>query len=293
MSLIGAVEAGGTKFVLAVFDCARRMIERGTIPTRDPAATFAAMLAWFGAAQERHGPIGAFGIASFGPLDLDPGSARFGSIASTPKPGWNGASLLRALEPFAIPAAIDTDVNGAALGEWLARPEAERRTLAYTTVGTGIGTGVIHQGKPLAGIAHYEAGHLRPARPPGDDWPGICPYHGDCLEGLASGPAIEARWGHDLSHGSAQQMETIAFYLAEYAATLATLHAPHEMIFGGGVMKVPGLLDAVRRLTGNKLAGYMAAYRGDLDDIILPPALGDDAGITGAFELGLRALQRG
>ncbi len=191
---------------------------------------------------------------------------------------------------FGVPLAIETDVNGAAMGEAMAGAGRGARTLAYTTVGTGIGTGVVTDGKPLAGLSHYESGHIRPARAAGDDWPGSCPFHGACLEGLASGPAIIARWGHDLSQASAEQIALVADYLAEFASTLALLHMPDRMIFGGGVMKSPGLIEALRERTRAKLAGYVSAYDRPLDDVIVPPGLGDDAGITGAIALGRSAL---
>lgn len=291
MSLIGAIEAGGTKFVLALAQPDGTLLERSRIDTRYPRETFSQMADWFDAASATHGKIDAFGIASFGPIDIDPASPDFGMFTTTPKPGWSGARFHDALARFGARLAIDTDVNGAALGEYLAGAGRGARTLAYTTVGTGIGTGVVTGGVPLAGISHYESGHVRPARPHGDDWPGTCPYHGDCLEGLACGPAIKARWGHDLSAASPEQVELVAQYLAELAASLVLLHMPERLIFGGGVMKARGLLDAVRRATRSKLNGYVAPWDRDLTDMIVPPGLGDDAGITGAIALGCRALE--
>ena len=195
---------------------------------------------------------------------------------------------------------VDTDVNGAALGEWLNGAGQGCGTLAYTTVGTGIGTGVLQGGVPRAGISHLEAGHLRPPRDPArDPFPGRCPYHGDCLEGLACGPAIIDRWGGSLDQIAEREPDAvplIASYLADFAVSLVLLHMPDRLIFGGGVMKAPGLLDSLRAQTEARLGGYVRHSRLDpgLVQYIAAPGLGDDAGITGAIELARRASrQRG
>ena len=168
-------------------------------------------------------------------------------------------------------------------------------TLAYTTVGTGIGTGVVRDGRPLLGFSHYESGHIPMARDPArDPFPGHCPYHGDCLEGLAAGPAIEARWGASLSKlaSPADKIELIAGYLAQLATTLVLLHMPDRLVFGGGVIKTPGLLAALRQATERRLGGYVSAPQLDpgLERYIVAPGLGDEAGITGAVLLGKSAL---
>lgn len=290
--LIGAIEAGGTKFVLALADPAGHRREHAVIPTQEPTKTFAALAAFFDVASARHGPIGAFGIGSFGPIGLDPTKSDFGTYTTTPKPGWSGASLRAALARFDVPIALETDVNAAALGEWLAGAGRGCGSLAYTTIGTGIGTGVLKDGAVVAGWSHFESGHLLIRRDPArDPFAGICPFHGDCLEGLASGPAIAARWGHDLSAAEPEQIALIADYVAQLAAALVLLHRPERLIFGGGVAKAPGLIEALRILTRDKLAGYIAEWDEDLTHRIVPPALGDDAGITGAIELGRRALE--
>lgn len=295
--LIGAVEAGGTKFVLALARASGEVIERARISTRTPDETFAEMRTFFSTAQDRHGQIGGIGIASFGPIDIDPASPTYGTFTTTPKPGWSGVRFHDALAGFNAPLVVDTDVNGAALGEWLEGAGRGCTTLAYTTVGTGIGTGVLGSGKPKGGMGHYEAGHIRvPQDISRDCFDGICPFHGNCLEGLASGPAIEARFGTslDLLEGKArgEAVNLIGGYLADFAATLVFLHMPDRLIFGGGVMKAPGLIEEVRRQTEAKLAGYVrhAVLTPGLADYIVAPALGDDAGLTGAIELGRRAL---
>lgn len=292
--LIGAIEAGGTKFVLALAREDGTILTEARIATRTPDACFPEVARFFSDAAAAHGPIASFGVASFGPIDIDPASPAYGTFTSTPKPGWAGARFHDVLGQFGVPIAVDTDVNGAALGEWLKGAGQGCTTLAYTTVGTGIGTGVVRMGKPLMGFSHYESGHIRPPRDhAADPFEGSCPYHGDCLEGLAAGPAIIARWGQSLSElGSpSDKIELIADYIAHLAANLVLLHMPDRLIFGGGVMKAPGLLQAVRRLTEVKLGGYVRAPQLDpgLEQFIVAPALGDHAGITGAIELGRMA----
>lgn len=292
MTTIGAIEAGGTKFVLALADRENHLLAHGVLATRSPAETFAEMQDWFKAAAARHGPIGAFGIGSFGPIGLDRSKPDFATFTTTPKPGWSGVSFVAALAGFGAPIALDTDVNAAALGEWMAGAGRGCGSIAYTTIGTGIGTGVLKDGAVMAGWSHYESGHLLVRRDPArDPLAGVCPFHGDCLEGLASGPAIKARWGHDLSAATSEQVALIADYAAQLAAALVLLHRPERLIFGGGVMKAPGMIEALRIRTRDKLAGYIPEWDEDLSRRILLPALGDDAGITGAVELGRRALK--
>ena len=293
--LIGAIEAGGTKFVLAVAREDGLVLAEARIATRTPSECFPEVVAFFRQAIADHGPIAGFGVASFGPIDIDPASPAYGTFTTTPKPGWAGARFQDVLGEFNAPVVVDTDVNGAALGEWLKGAGQGCNTLAYTTVGTGIGTGVVRAGKPLMGFSHYESGHILPPHDRGiDPYPGSCPFHGDCLEGLAAGPAITARWGSSLSElGSPpEKVELIAGYVAHLAASLVLLHMPDRLIFGGGVMKAPGLLESVRRQTEAKLAGYVRHPWLDagLEQYIVAPGLGDDAGITGAIALGQQVL---
>lgn len=197
--LIGAVEAGGTKFVLALATFDGEIVAHSRLPTNTPVETWPAMQEFFTQNSARHGPISAFGIASFGPIDIDPGSAAYGTFTTTPKPGWSGARFHDALASFDAPIMVDTDVNGAAIGEWQAGAGQGCRTLAYTTIGTGVGTGIVRDGRSLMGISHFESGHIVPPQDQATDpFGGICPYHGNCIEGLASGPAIEKRWGRSL-----------------------------------------------------------------------------------------------
>lgn len=290
--LIGAVEAGGTKFVLALADERGTIRSHARIPTETADTTLRAMVDFFRSAEVTHGKIAAFGIGSFGPLSVDPAARDWGSITTTPKPGWSGASYPLAFSSFGVPVAIDTDVNAAALGEWLSGAGRGLATLAYTTVGTGIGVGVLHDGKPLAGITHFEGGHIRPQRIAEDGFAGVCPVHRDCVEGLAAGPAIKARWGSSLDRLGPEETQLIARYLAELATTLVLLHMPGRLIFGGGVSKAPGLIEELRRITEMRLAGYVShtALDPGLERYIVSPALGDDAGIRGAIELARRVL---
>lgn len=292
--LIGAIEAGGTKFVLALARENGEILAETRIATRTPDACFPEVAAFFREASSTHGPIAAFGVASFGPIDIDPASPTYGTFTTTPKPGWSGARFQDVLGQFGAPVIVDTDVNGAALGEWQSGAGQGCTTLAYTTVGTGIGTGLVRAGKPLMGFSHYESGHIMPRRDrSADPYDGFCPFHGDCLEGLAAGPAIIGRWGQSLSElGSpADKVELIAGYVAQLAASLVLLHMPDRLIFGGGVSKAPGLIEAVRRETERLLGGYIKAPQLDpgLREYIVPPALGDQAGITGAIALGRAA----
>ncbi len=294
--LIGAIEAGGTKFVVALAREDGTVLAETRIPTRTPAECFPDIERFFANAAAAHGPIAAFGVASFGPIDIDPASSAYGTFTTTPKPGWSGARFHDVLGQFGAPIVVDTDVNGAALGEWQGGAGQGCTTLAYTTIGTGVGTGVVRNGQPLMGFSHFEAGHILVRRDPAlDPYAGFCPFHGDCLEGLAAGPAITARWGESLSKlGSpADKVELIAGYIAQLAATLVLLHMPDRLIFGGGVMKTPGLVEALRRATEAKLAGYIKAPQLDpgLQRYIVTPGLGDEAGITGAIALGRSALR--
>ena len=293
--LIGAIEAGGTKFVVALARADGTILTETRIPTRTPGECFPDIAAFFDQASAAHGAIAAFGVASFGPIEIDPASPAYGTFTTTPKPGWAGARFHDVLGRFGAPIVVDTDVNGAALGEWEKGAGQGCRTLAYATVGTGVGCGVLRDGQSLMGFSHFEGGHIPVSHDRArDPYPGFCPFHGDCLEGLAAGPAIKARWGQSLSElGSpADKIELIADYVAQLAVNLVLLHMPDRLVFGGGVMKTPGLIPALRKAAQARLAGYIKAPQLDpgLETYIVAPALGDEAGITGAIALGRRAL---
>ena len=293
--LIGAIEAGGTKFVAALARPDGTIVAETRIPTETPATCFPALAEFFRLSAKDHGEIAAFGVASFGPIDIDPASLDYGMFTTTPKPGWSGARFQDALGAFGVPIVVDTDVNGAALGEWQSGAGQRCKTLAYTTIGTGVGTGVLRDGQSLMGFSHYEAGHIGVAHDHAADlYAGYCPFHGDCLEGMAAGPSIKARWGQSLSDiGSPpDKVALIGDYIAQLAANLVLLHMPDRLIFGSGVMKTAGLVEALRAATERRLAGYIKAPQLDpgLVRYIVTPGLCDEAGITGAIALGRRAL---
>ncbi|HEX4375905.1 MAG TPA: ROK family protein [Steroidobacteraceae bacterium] len=296
--LYGAIEAGGTKFECAIARGADEIVARTRIATTDPRATFDAVLQFF-AGHEAQGPIESFGIASFGPLDLDPRSPAFGRLLATPKPGWRDVDMVGALRSrFTQPIAIDTDVNAAALAESLQGANRTLQSLVYVTVGTGIGGGAINGGELRQGLWHPEMGHIGVRRHAQDQsFAGVCPFHGDCLEGLANGPAILARWGRPMSELLTNELacDIIGGYLAQLAANLVLLIAPERIVFGGGVMSGGALLPTVRRSLTAQLAGYIVHPRleGDLAQFIVEPVLGERAGLTGAIVLAMRAGSHG
>ncbi len=288
--LFGGIEAGGTKFVLGVGRGPDEIVARTSIPTTSPDETIAACIDWF-AGQPA---IASLGIASFGPLILDPARPDHGSIGATPKPGWSGAALLaRFSEALAVPAAIDTDVNGAALAEhhWGAAQGCS--VAVYVTIGTGLGGGIVIDGRPVHGNSHPEIGHFRLARHPDDrDFAGTCPFHGDCAEGLVSGPAIIARWGASLSDLPADHPghAIIADYLGQLCVTLQAMVAPQRIILGGGVSKALGLIAAATAAATEQAAGYFPV---DFATIITSPGLGENSGLLGALLLANQALESG
>ncbi len=291
--LYGGVEAGGTKFVCAVGAASGDVLEEARIATQDPQTTLAAVIRYFDLAGSRHGGLHAFGIAAFGPLELRPQSVDYGFITNTPKAGWAHTDLVGTLKrAFARPVGLDTDVNGAALAECRWGAGRGLDSLAYVTVGTGIGAGIIHHGRPVHGLMHPEVGHVRVHRRPEDaHFAGICPFHGDCLEGLASGPAIVARTGRLLSH--AQPGDAIwdieADYLGQLCAHLVLMHSPERIILGGGVMHEEHLFARIRTRMLYWLRDYLPHAELRQDDYIAPPGLGGAAGIKGALALALAA----
>ncbi len=285
--MFGAVEAGGTKFVLAVGHGHDAIVAQTQIPTTTPAETLARAIGWF----QQQGAVAALGIASFGPVDLDPASPSWGHVTDTPKAGWSQTNVAARLgDAIGCPVGFDTDVNGAAIGEYLHGAARGCDVAIYVTVGTGIGGGAVIGGHTVKGVRHPEMGHVMLQRHPQDrDFAGACPVHGDCLEGLASGPAIKARWGASLSELPADHVahDVIADYLAQFCQTLIALYSPQRIIMGGGVMQTSGLLDRVRDKASARAGRYFGV---DASTIIMPPGLGTGAGIAGAFALAGRAL---
>lgn len=294
-TLYGAVEAGGTKFVCAAGYAPDSLIANETFPTTTPEETFAGAIAFFQNITRNHKPVERIGVASFGPVEIDQASPEYGSILMTPKPNWSGTNFLERLSPLGVPVTVDTDVNGAALAEHAYGVGRGLKSLAYVTVGTGIGVGVVKNCNPLGGIGHYEMGHIRPPHDGvRDPFEGRCPFHGDCLEGLASGPAITDRWGAPLSALGPSAVALESEYLSHLALTIILTHMPERIVFGGGVMKTPGLIENLRTDTASLLGGYIqaSAINGSLDEYIVAPALGDLAGVTGAMALAVRSAEK-
>ncbi len=283
----GAVEAGGTKFVLAVGHGHDAILAQTHIPTTTPAQTLQRTIEWF----QQHGAIASLGIASFGPVDLDPASPKWGHITDTPKLGWSQANIAACLgDAVGCPVGFDTDVNGAAIGEYLHGAAQGCDVAIYVTVGTGIGGGAVIGGQTIKGMRHPEMGHVMLQRHQEDrNFDGVCPIHGDCLEGLASGPAIKTRWGSSLSDLPPDHIahEIIADYLAQFCQTLIALYSPQRIILGGGVLQTSGLLDKIRDRASARAGSYFGVNAGA---IIMPPGLGTLSGIAGAFALAERAL---
>jgi fructokinase len=291
--LYAGVELGGSKCVCLIGSGPDDIRARSVIPTSTDAdstldAIGRTLLDW----RSTQGPVAALGIASFGPLDLERGSASYGCITSTPKPGWQSARVLdRIGGVLNVPTAFDTDVNGAALAEGRWGAARGLQDFAYVTVGTGIGVGIIVRGAPIHGISHTEAGHIRIARLRDDSFAGACAFHGDCLEGLASGPAIAARAGMPPGQIPADSpvWECVAHALAQLVHTLALVTSPRRVVIGGGVPQDrPELLTRVRALLLTSLNGY--AMASVPDQYIVPPQLGAMAGSLGAIALAADAL---
>jgi fructokinase len=293
--LLGGVELGGTKCVCIVGTGPEDIREQVTIPTgaRDP--TLQRINSVLDHWQHQWGAVQALGLASFGPLDLRPESPRFGHITSTVKPGWQDADIIGRLGKHrGVPVAINTDVNGAALAEGRWGAARGLKDYAYITVGTGVGVGLIVAGAPVFGCNHPELGHIRIARLPGDTWPGICQFHGDCVEGLASGPAIAARAGVAGSQlpSDSPVWEPVAHALGQLLQTLLLATAPRRILIGGGVMEHrPELLLKVRESFIKSVNRYLDLedLTGGTDRYVTPPGLGALAGPLGALALAADA----
>ncbi len=297
MSLWGGVEAGGTKFVCAVGTGPDDLRAEARFATTDPGETLGRTVEFFRAATREHGELAGLGVACFGPVDLDPESATWGHVTTTPKPGWAGADVAGTLgRELGVPVAFDTDVNGAALGEQRWGAARGLDTLVYVTVGTGIGGGGLVAGAPMHGLLHPEMGHLVVPRHPDDAFAGVCPFHGDCLEGLASGPALEARAGaRGETLADDHPVWTLeAHYLAVLATNLTLILSPQRLIMGGGVMRRRRLYDLVRRGLCRRLAGYLKTPEivEHVGRYLVPPLLGERAGVLGAIALARRRTER-
>lgn len=289
-ALLGSLEAGGTKMVLAVGHADGTIVEREEIPTRAPEACVPEMVEWFGARD-----IAALGVGAFGPTAVNPASPEYGHILKTPKQGWEGYDLRGTLaRGLNVPVGYDTDVNAACLGEVTFGSAKGLDVVVYLTVGTGIGAGVMVDGNLLHGMMHPEAGHIFVRRRNGDTVESTCPCHDSCLEGLAAGPAIERRWGKPGRELADVQRvwELESEYLAEGLVTYIMCYSPQRIVLGGGVMKQPQLFGLVREKVARDLNGYLCCPElDDLDSYIVEASCGGDQGILGGIELARRALE--
>lgn len=295
--LFGGIEGGGTKFVCAVGSGPGDIRAETRFPTTSPQETLGKAITFFREQQSLLGPIASLGVACFGPLDPRPGSPMYGHILPTPKPGWTNADVVGTLRTaLNLPVGFDTDVNGAALAEarWGAAQGCD--PVLYITIGTGIGGGALIHGKLLHGLLHPEMGHIPlPRDPQRDPFTGNCPFHGDCFEGLASGPALEKRWG--------QKAETLppdhpawdleAHYIALALCSFIVTLSPQKIIIGGGVAGQENMLPMVRQKVVTQLNGYVQSPQitADIEHYIIPPGLGSRAGVLGAIALAGQALE--
>lgn len=291
--LIGGIEAGGTKMVCAIGDENGNIKDRMSIPTGKPEETLAEIIRYF-----EKWEIEALGIGSFGPVDLNRNSKTYGHITKTPKPGWENCDIVGTFEKaLKIPVGFDTDVNGAILGEvtWGAAKGCD--SAIYITIGTGVGVGVYCNGRLLHGLVHPEGGHMLLGRHPEDKYEGKCPFHSNCVESLASGPAIEERWGKKAAELADRDevWEMEAYYIAQAIANYICAYSPQKIILWGGVMHQEQLFPMVRSRVKELLNGYVhhEMIEEKIEEYIIPPALGENPGILGAIQLGVLELQNG
>ncbi|WP_280521357.1 ROK family protein [Paenibacillus mangrovi] len=290
MSILGAIEAGGTKFVCGIGKEDGTVLERTSFPTTTPEETMAQVVAFF-----QNKGVEAIGIGSFGPIDPVKGSPTYGRITTTPKPYWSNFDFVGHMSShFQVPIEFDTDVNGAALGEYTWGAAQGLDSCLYITVGTGIGAGAVVGGELIHGLSHPEMGHILVRRHPDDKFEGFCPYHGDCLEGVAAGPSLSKRWGvpgADLTPDHpAWEME--AYYLAQALMNYILILSPQKIVMGGGVMKQQQLFPLIHTKLQELLSGYvqLPAISEHIADYIVSPQLGDNAGLCGALALAKKAL---
>ncbi|WP_139070146.1 ROK family protein [Bacillus sp. FJAT-27225] len=285
--MLGAIEAGGTKFNCAVGDKNGHINERIQIQTTTPEETIPQVIAFF-----KQFELEAIGIGSFGPIDVNRESSDYGSITSTPKPGWMNYRFVDVMkEAFGVPIGFHTDVNAAALGEATFGAAKNLDSCLYITVGTGIGVGAIVEGKLLQGLSHPEMGHILVRRHPDDSFQGKCPYHYDCLEGLAAGPAIEARWGAKGIYlaDRPEVWDLEGYYIAQALMQYILILSPKKIILGGGVMHQTQVFTSIYNYLPQMIQGYVTLP--ELSNYIVKPVLGDDAGLVGALLLADLALK--
>ncbi len=290
--LYGALEAGGTKMVCAIGDENGKILEQISVPTKTPDETMPAIIDYF-----KGKDIKALGIACFGPVDLDKSSPTYGYIVKTPKLAWKDYNIVGTMkEALGIPIGFDTDVNGSLLGEVTWGAAKGLKDVLYITIGTGVGGGILSGGNVVHGMLHPELGHMKLVKAEDDTYGGKCPFHGTCLEGLAAGPAIEARWGAPAREliDREEVWELESFYIAQALSTFILTISPKKIILGGGVMHVEKLFPMIRKKVLENLNGYLdTAELRDIDNYIIPAGLNDDQGIMGAVKLAMDAVSIG
>ena len=291
MAIMAAVEAGGTKFNCGLGDENGNIIDQVSIPTTTPEETMKKVIEYF-----KDKKFDVIGVGSFGPIDPIKGSKTYGHITKTPKAYWSDYNLIGELKKhFDVPMEFDTDVNGAALAEaWWGAGKGFKNVM-YITVGTGIGAGATVDGKMLQGLTHPEMGHISVKRHPEDTFEGTCSFHGDCLEGMAAGPAIEKRWGKkgiELAEDN-RVWEMEAYYLSQALVNYILILSPEKIIMGGGVMKQKQLFPLIHKNVKEMLNGYVDKKEilEDIENYIIYPGLGDYAGFIGSFALGKLAME--
>lgn len=282
--VFAGIETGGTKILARIVDSDGRALADGRWPTSTPAAALEDLSNFIAEGLTRGRRLAGIGVAAFGPLVRDARSSDYGRVLNTPKPGWTGSNLRAGLAGrFAVPVAIDTDVNAAARAEWQQGAGRGVRSLAYVTVGTGIGGGLVVEGRPLAGALHPEIGHIRLARRERDQLRSVCPFHANCAEGLASGPAIARRLPAGRTPADEPAvLDLVADYLGDLAATLVLTWSPERIVWGGGVIAIPGVLERLRSALSGALAGYGVGAAAGVADFCARAALAD-AGLEGAL----------
>ncbi|MGH3827285.1 MAG: ROK family protein [Pseudonocardiaceae bacterium] len=287
---MGAIEAGGTKVICLVGSDPDHVVAQVRIPTGQPAETLDQIVAFFQEQVAESGSLDAIGIASFGPLELRRSHPRYGFITTNPRPDWSDLDLVGPVQSaLSVPVGFDTDVNGAALGEGRWGAARGLDTFVYMTVGTGIGVGAVIDGRILHGLGHPEVGHMSVPRQPGDDLPGDCRFHAECLEGMAGGAAIAARWGRPAEQLDGDELQEAvaleAAYLAEGLRNIVYTIAPQRIVIGGSVAALPALFPLVRTQLAASMASYHRLPEHGADDFIVPAALGSLAGPAGALVL--------
>ncbi|MCR8659054.1 ROK family protein [Paenibacillus endoradicis] len=291
MLRIGAIEAGGTKIICGIGNEYGQIERKVSFPTETPTIAMVKINEFFANEQ-----LDALGVGTFGPIDVNKSSETYGYITTTPKPGWGNFNILAELrKTIEVPIGFDTDVNGAALAEATWGSAKGVKSCVYYTIGTGVGVGVYAEGHLIHGLLHPEAGHIPVKRHPDDKYEGFCPYHKDCLEGVAAGPAIERRYGVKGAELSVdhEAWNLVAYYIAQALTSTVLLLSPEKIILGGGVMHQEQLFPLIHEQLQQNLNGYVQhpMILENIDQYVIAPGLGDEAGLCGAIAIGLLALE--